>query len=427
MKQRADWFEIARFGMFIHWGLYAIPGGKWKGMETPWVSEWVMHRYRVPKAEYEKLAKKFNPIHFDAEKWVKAAADAGMKYMIFTAKHHDGFAMFHSKCDPYNIVDASPFKRDVVGELAEACKKYGLRLGLYYSQDQDWHEEGASGNTWDFPPTNKEKFEAYLERKVKPQLRELLTNYGKIAVIWFDTPNTITPEQSEDLAAFVHSLQKDCLVSGRIGNDKGDYNTLGDNQIPTQVFKVPTEGLGTMNESWGYKSFDRAYRTPEAMLLLLAKMAARNANYLLNVGPDKLGRFPAPALKRLEKIGAFINEHKEALYGTSAMNSLPFCNIHWGEVTRKGNIAYFWIFKPVKEIIWYGIDTPLLSAEVMGSSEKISFEEMGNEGSHYYRLRLHNIPKRKGPFIIKAVFEGDCGGVMNAWGAGSLPESAYKK
>ncbi|MBO5724591.1 MAG: alpha-L-fucosidase, partial [Lentisphaeria bacterium] len=176
------WFPEARFGMFIHWGLYSVAGGCWKGVHVPWVSEWLMRKCKVPICEYETLAGEFNPVDFNADEWARTAAEAGMKYMVVTAKHHDGFCMYKTAYDSYNIVDATPFGRDPMKELAASCKKYGVKLGFYYSQDQDWHEKGATGNTWDFAAEdqNPEAFQAYLERKVKPQIRELLTNYGEI-------------------------------------------------------------------------------------------------------------------------------------------------------------------------------------------------------------------------------------------------------
>ena len=206
-----EWFPQGRFGMFIHWGLYSLAGGCWKGMETPWVSEWMMHKFRIPAAEYRKLAARFDPAAFDAERWVLCAKDAGMRYMVVTSKHHDGFAMFRTTYDDYNICDATPFGRDVIGELAEAAHRHGLRFGVYYSHEQDWNELGAVGNTWDFPPEEKtpEAFDDYLHRKVYQQVRELMTNYGKIDLIWFDTPVRITEKQSLDLGEFVRSLAPD--------------------------------------------------------------------------------------------------------------------------------------------------------------------------------------------------------------------------
>ncbi len=227
------WWREARFGMFIHWGLYAVPAGIWRGKDIPGIGEWIMHRAQIPVKEYEKLAGRFNPTGFNAEEWAQLAKDAGMKYLVITSKHHDGFAMFASKADPYNIVSATPYKKDPMKDLARACRKRGIRLCFYYSQDQDWHEPEATGNTWDWPKKTKRGFAEYLEAKVKPQLTELLTKYGPLGLIWFDTSRQITRAQSLDLKRFVHKLQPDCLVSGRVGNDVGDYGSMGDNQIPS--------------------------------------------------------------------------------------------------------------------------------------------------------------------------------------------------
>ncbi len=228
-EKRLQWWRDARFGMFIHWGLYAVPAGEWKGKQIPGIGEWIMNRARIPVDEYEQLATQFNPVNFNAEEWVRVAKDAGMKYITITAKHHDGFAMFGSKASRYNIVDATPFHRDPLKELAAACQKAGIKLCFYYSQTQDWHEPDADGNTWDFPDESKKDFAKYLKEKAIPQVRELLTNYGPIGMIWFDTPRKITKEQSEELAALVHQLQPQCLVNGRVGHNAGDYDSAGDN------------------------------------------------------------------------------------------------------------------------------------------------------------------------------------------------------
>src|SRR6516225_4222217 len=188
---RLEWWTEARFGMFIHWGIYTLPAGEWKGEQIGGLGEWIMNRARIPVRDYEKLAGQFNPVQFDAEEWVSIAKSAGMKYITITSKHHDGFAMYGSKASPYNIVDATPFHRDPLKELAAACQKYGIKLGFYYSQTQDWHEPDGVGNNWDFPDSPR-NFARYLENKVKPQVRELLTNYGPISLIWFDTPKNMT-------------------------------------------------------------------------------------------------------------------------------------------------------------------------------------------------------------------------------------------
>ena len=218
---RLRWWREARFGMFIHWGIYAVPAGVWKGEDIAGIGEWIMNRARIPVEEYAKLAKKFNPVKFNATEWVRVAKTAGMKYIVITSKHHDGFALFDSPSNDYNIVTRTPWGRDPMKALAEACGKAGLRLCFYYSQSQDWRDPNGWSNDWDYDESKKDYGE-YLRRKVKPQLRELLTQYGPIGLIWFDTPQGITRGQSEDLKRLVRELQPDCIVSGRIGSDIGD-------------------------------------------------------------------------------------------------------------------------------------------------------------------------------------------------------------
>ena len=402
------WFPEARFGMFIHWGLYSLAGGSWKGMHVPWVSEWLMRKCKVPIREYETLTKEFNPVDFNADEWVRAARDAGMKYMVVTAKHHDGFCMYKTAYDSYNIVDATAFGRDPMKELAESCRKYGVKLGFYYSQDQDWHEKGATGNTWDFAESdqNPEAFQAYLERKVKPQVRELLTNYGEICILWFDTPHQITEEQSADLKEFVHSLQKDCLVSGRVGNGKGDYESLGDNQLPPTVPERLCEGLGTMNESWGYKSMDLHYKSSKEILRTLCRMAGKSTNYLLNVGPDGSGNFPVQSKEILRDCGAFLAKYGEGLYGTQALKRIQCFEFRWGDVVWKGSTLYFWIFDPSQEVHFYGLRNKVKKVTHLG--EDIPFSTDHDEKMDYHRLSM-DLPAAGLPEIcvVAVEFEGD--------------------
>ena len=311
------WFKQAQYGMMIHWGLYSLPAGEWKGERMAEIGEWCQQRFRIPNAEYHRLASVFNPICFDAEEWVKLAVDAGMQYMVFTSKHHEGFAMYHSKVSKFNIVDATPFGRDVMAELAEACYKHGLKFGLYYSQEIDWSEPNGGGytrgktwsggmaywtNNWDYPDDANKNFTQCFEAKMKPQVQEILTGYGDLCLIWFDTPGCITPEQSDELYALVKRYQPDCLVNSRIGNGRGDYTSAGDNEIPdddkgAMLFETPA----TLNDTWGYKSFDNHWKSPEKVREIREHLNARGANYLLNVGPDYLGRIPAPAAEILRK------------------------------------------------------------------------------------------------------------------------------
>jgi alpha-L-fucosidase len=314
------WFQEARFGLFVHWGIYSIPAGRWNGTAISWLGEWIMHTARIPIREYEKLATRFNPERFNAREWVALAQDAGMRYIVFTAKHHDGFAMFHSQADPFNIVDATPFKRDPVAELAEACSRTGLRLALYYSQVQDWHEphggtgrnDGGYGNTWDFPPGTIGGFDEYLHRKVWPQVTELLTRYGPIAMMWFDNPlPSFTRAHAESLKTLVRSLQPSCLISSRIGHGLGDIRGFGDNELPTDAMSGPAEACVTMNDTWGFKHDGGRWKSGEELLGLRRQAITHRYNLLLNVGPMADGAFPPQAIERLELLA----RHKEQLPG----------------------------------------------------------------------------------------------------------------
>ena len=404
-----SWFSQERFGMFIHWGVYSHACGCWKDMETPWVSEWMMHKFHIPRQEYRELAKNFNPVDFDAEKWVKSALDAGMKYMVVTAKHHDGFAMFDSSYDDYNICSLTPFKKDVIGLLADAAHRNGLKFGIYYSHEQDWNEAGAVGNTWDFTPEEKtpEAFEAYLHGKVYHQVRELLTNYGKIDIIWFDTPVKISEKQSLELGNFVKSIAPDCLINSRIGGGKEwDFETLADNTLPATPCIRNTEAIGTMNESWGYKPIDRNYRSSAQLLERIASAVSHNANFLLNVGPDGSGKFPPEALERLQDIGKFLIPRSEAIYGAKDVGVIYSSN-RWGKVTASKNNAYFWIFNNPGEVRFYGIRSTLESAGVLVSGENVNVKEYHNSEYDYHRIIMtlpENLPL---PAVIKLTFAGD--------------------
>jgi alpha-L-fucosidase len=262
-EARLAWFREAKYGLFIHWGLYAIPAGEWKGTFIPGIGEWIMNRAKVPVKEYEQLAKQFNPVKFNADAWVQMAQDAGMKYIVITSKHHDGFALFKSKVSPYNVVDATPFKRDILKELSEACKKRGMRLGFYYSQAQDWHEANGAGNTWDFGPDEKKDFDQYLRAKAEPQVRELLTDYGPVALIWFDTPRLMTHERAMRFTNLVRELQPATLIDGRLGAE-GDYRSTGDNVIPNVTQNEAWETPATINHTASSRSRARTCCAPSA-------------------------------------------------------------------------------------------------------------------------------------------------------------------
>ena len=261
-NERMQWFREARFGMFIHWGLYSIPAGRWDGKEIPGIGEWIMNRASIPVADYKALAAKFNPTQFSAAQIVGLAKSAGMKYIVITSKHHDGFAMFDSKANPFNIVAATPFKRDPLKELAAECRTQGIKLGFYYSQDQDWTAPGGAAYktgdhkppTFHWDPAQDGSFAEYLKDKAIPQIREILTGYGQYpAIVWFDTPTKdMTPELAGEIVKVLNEHPK-LIWNNRLG---GGYS--GDTETPEQY--IPAQGYPgrdwescmTMNDTWGY-------------------------------------------------------------------------------------------------------------------------------------------------------------------------------
>ncbi|MDL2318862.1 alpha-L-fucosidase [Eubacteriales bacterium OttesenSCG-928-A19] len=350
---RIAWWREARFGMFIHWGIYTVLAGEYEGRRTDHIAEWIMHDLKIPVAEYERLAPRFNPRNFNAREIARLAKDTGMRYITFTAKHHDGFAMYHSKCSPYNIIDATPFGRDPVRELADACAAEGLRLCLYYSQAQDWHH--PDGYEADVPSEGKD-FRRYLDEKCVPQLRELLTGYGDIGMIWFDTPMGMTEAQSRELIEVVRALQPDCLVSGRIGNQLGDYMTTGDNCIPLLPYEGDWEVPATINGTWGYNPHDTQWKPAGELLRNLVRVVSRGGNYLLNIGPDALGNVPAESVELLAQLGAYTRANGEAIYGTRATPIYPY-EIDWGYFTCRDGCLYIHILDEQPKLRLLNIDS----------------------------------------------------------------------
>jgi len=315
---RMAWWREAKFGLFIHWGVYSVPAGFYHGKPVKGIGEWIMNKGKIPMAEYQAFAKEFNPVKFNADTWVKMAKDAGMKYIVITSKHHDGFAMFCSKVSKWNICDESPFGRDPLKELAAASRRYGIKLGFYYSQAQDWNNGGSIwGEMWD--PAQKHDMDDYIDHIAVPQVREILTNYGKDipAVLWWDTPIDMNYERAEKLYRVVEELRPDIIQNNRLGDGfKGDTETP-EQHIPPQGYPGRDwETCMTMNDTWGYKRDDNNWKSTETLIRNLCDIVSKGGNYLLNVGPTSEGLIPQPSVERLAEIGKWMRVNGEAIYGS---------------------------------------------------------------------------------------------------------------
>lgn len=321
-KPDMQWWQGARFGLFLHWGLYAVAAGDWNGHRYKGNEHFMLYE-KIPWKVYgQTLASKFDPRKFNADAWVKMAKDAGMKYIVITAKHHDGFAMYNSPSSDYNIVKMTPWGKDPMKMLAAACRKEGIRLCFYYSLGRDWQDpdvptnwpvKGGRSNTWDYPDEDAKVFARYFERKVKPQIKELLTQYGPVGVLWFDTPELISKQESEELKELVHRLQPDCIVNNRIGNGSGDYNVL-EQSINNKINLHPWESCVTISGGWGYNKYDTAWKSPDLLIRQLIETVSAGGNYLLNLSPMGNGDFAMPAKERLKSIGAWMKINGEAIY-----------------------------------------------------------------------------------------------------------------
>jgi|GEM_PF-2305283 len=360
-NQRMQWWREARFGMFIHWGLYAILAGEYKGQTVTGNAEWIQAKLNIPRDEYAQLAKGFNPVKFDANEWVQLAKNAGMKYIVITSKHHDGFTLWDSKVTEFDVVDATPFGKDMLAELRKECEKQEMKLGFYYSI-LDWHHpsqyvdpkateprQGHAKNK--IYPAQKDDYLNYM----KTQLTELVERYTP-AVLWFDGEWTEWWLEADGkvLYNYLRSLKSDLIINNRIG--KGRQGMQGLNKGPgytgdfgTPEQEIPATGLPgidwescmTMNDSWGYKHFDHNWKSAKTLVRHLIDIASKGGNYLLNVGPTAEGRIPQPSVERLEAMGKWLSVNSEAIYATEAS---PFKQPSWGRYTQKPGKIYAHIF-----------------------------------------------------------------------------------
>lgn len=381
---KLKWFDEAKFGLFINWGLYSLPAGEWKGKKYDGIGEWIMHDARIPVVEYEQLAKQFNPQQFDAEAWAQLAEDAGMKYLVFDCKHHDGFAMYRSAVNPYNVYDATPWKRDPMKELQSACSKHKIKLCFYYSQATDWHEPNGGLNNWDFKPDNEKDFDQYLRDKSLPQVKELLTKYGPIGLIWFDVPVMMTAQRSKLFADLVHSIQPETLINSRLGEGNlHDYRSMGDNEIPHRAISSPWETAATINDTWGYKKDDHNWKPADNITFKLVDIVSKGGNYLLNVGPTGDGCIPQPSQDILRRVGKWLKVNGEAIYGAGKTpfgdelrNSDWRCTVQpmdwtWGKPGK----LYFHLFKwPVGGFSLTGVNGKIRNAYMLADPNRKPLE-----------------------------------------------------
>jgi len=363
-SDRVALFRDGNYGMFIHWGLYSSLGGQWQDQTFYGIGEWIKRQMNISEVDYMALAKDFNPVDFDARAIARLAKGAGMKWIIITSKHHEGFAMFKSE-HPFNIVDATPFQRDPVKELAAACREYGLGFGFYYSHNQDWTAPGGSGG----PKTNADgapaTFEQYFREKCLPQVKEICTQYGPLDYIWFDTPGNMPENLVKELVNYVRQAQPSALLCSRVGHGMGDYASKGDMEVPPRNADGLWESCDTSNDSWSYAWYDQNWKDGRDILFRVVSTVARGGTYLYNIGPDGRGRVPEPAAKYLLKAGEWIQHYPQVVYAAGASpwrHALP-----WGDVTTQGNTLNLVVFDWPQDgrLFLPGLETRIESAGII--------------------------------------------------------------
>jgi alpha-L-fucosidase len=386
--ERGELFDEGNYAMFIHWGLYSQLANQYEGKTYYGIGEWIMNPRvaGIPVEEYKQLAGTFNPTDFDAKAIVQLAKDAGMKYIVITAKHHEGFAMYHSKVCDFNIVDSTPWKIDPMKELAVACREAGLGLGFYYSHNQDWTFPGGNNGPTTDENGNPATFDDYFYKKCLPQVEELCTEYGPIELVWFDTPGGMEKKYVQQLVDVVRKNQPKALISGRAGHDLGDYQTLGDMEVPHRNVKGMWESVDTTNDSWAYAWYDQNWKTPKKILHRLIACVGRGGTYMLNIGPDGKGAVPERAVRSLREAGEWIHRYPQVIYGVDASpwgHAMP-----WGDVTVKGNRLYLSVFDWPESGKLYlpGLKTGIQSVRLLNGRESEAIAHEVSNGWNIFDL-----------------------------------------
>ncbi len=355
---RLEWWTDAKFGLFIHWGIYAVPAGTYQDKKIDGIGEWILYNGEIPVAEYKSYAADFNPIKYDPEAWVKMAKDAGMKYIVITSKHHDGFGLFDSKVTDWDVVDATPYGKDLLKPLVKAARKEGIKIGFYYSQAQDWTHPGGGAYKPKWDSAQNGSMDEYIDKIAVPQVKEILSNYGELDILWWDTPAGMTKERAEKFLPIIAEHPR-LITNNRLG---GGFP--GDSETPEQF--IPATGFPgknwevcmTMNDTWGFKSYDENWKSSEELILKLSEIVSKGGNFLLNVGPTAQGEIPQPSIDRLKKVGEWLKVNSEAIYGTKAS---PFPYLPWGRATLKDQKIYLHVIHWPKEKI---LKLPLMNKGV---------------------------------------------------------------
>jgi alpha-L-fucosidase len=421
IARNQKWFYDAKFGAFIHFGIYSVLEGAYNGKpQGPKYAEWIWSDAKISADEYREVAMTFNPTEFDAEEWVKLFKDNGMRYVVLTSKHHDGFALFDSAVSDFNMVDATPFKRDIVKELSEACHRNGLKFGVYYSQAQDWDEPDApvmmprrtkrSVMHPDLPKGFKPDFDKYLAEKSLPQIEELMKNY-EIDLIWFDTPISMTFERAKQFTDVIRKYNPDCVINSRLiqqGRNKVfqenlelfDYISVGDKEVPTVKLPLYFESPDSVSTSYGYKTKgNHQYHTEIEMIHRLVHTVCAGGNYLLNNGPMGNGKIDPEAVRLYGVIGDWLKVNGESIFGTNR-NPLPE-RPEWGDcsVSKDGESLFLHVMEwPASGTLFVeGVESAVTSAHFLANGTSVAFEQNGN----VLKIQLPSKPLNQYDTVVK--------------------------